>query len=33
MDNEEIRTTFGNKAREDIKRFSIGEIGDQYLHF
>lgn len=33
MKNEELRTLFGNKAREDIQQFSITKIGDQYLQF
>jgi GalNAc-alpha-(1->4)-GalNAc-alpha-(1->3)-diNAcBac-PP-undecaprenol alpha-1,4-N-acetyl-D-galactosaminyltransferase len=33
MKNEELRTLFGNKAREDIQQFSINSIGNQYLQF
>lgn len=30
MDNEEIRANFGKNARENIKRFSISTVGEQY---
>ena len=33
MSNEEMRKEFGKQAYEDIKRFSISEIGDKYLKF
>ena len=32
MDNEELRESFGSRARGDIKKFSLDTIGDQYLH-
>lgn len=30
MDNEELRISFGDNAREDIRQFSIESIGEQY---
>lgn len=33
MDNEELRISFGAKARENIRQFSIDTIGEQYLLF
>lgn len=33
MGNEELRTSLGIKAREDIKKFSLQFIGEQYLKF
>lgn len=31
MENEGLRASFGNHAREDIRRFSISNIGEQYF--
>ncbi|MBN1386938.1 MAG: glycosyltransferase [Bacteroidales bacterium] len=33
MKNKETRTIFGENAREDIRQFSISQIGEQYLQF
>ena len=33
MNNEDLRTKFGENAKKDIKNFSINQIGEQYLQF
>jgi glycosyltransferase involved in cell wall biosynthesis len=33
MENEKLRVRFGEQAREDIRKFSIEKIGEQYLDF
>jgi len=32
MNDEELRTSFGKQAKEDIRQFSIDKIGMQFLH-
>ncbi|MDY0281414.1 MAG: glycosyltransferase [Salinivirgaceae bacterium] len=33
IDNEELRDEMGQKARESMKKFSVEEIGQQYINF
>jgi GalNAc-alpha-(1->4)-GalNAc-alpha-(1->3)-diNAcBac-PP-undecaprenol alpha-1,4-N-acetyl-D-galactosaminyltransferase len=33
MNNEDLRSEFGKNAKEDIQKFSINQIGEQYLQF